>query len=92
VGFVLDRLMSVVEQRFKTALLPRLRNGLPRTQNVGKGFRRNGLGWRLLRDINLEISRKGEFVAIVGLFRAGKTTFMSMIAGLHRPEPRQPLR
>ena len=38
----------------------------------------------MLRDINLRC-REGEFVAIVGYSGAGKTTLISLIAGLSRP-------
>jgi len=54
-------------------------------QNVSKGY---GFGARraeVLRDINLSIS-EGEFVAIVGYSGAGKTTLMSLIAGLQQPD------
>ncbi|MGN6555552.1 MAG: ABC transporter ATP-binding protein [Verrucomicrobiota bacterium] len=57
-------------------------------QNVSKGY---GLGAKraeVLRDINLSIS-EGEFVAIVGYSGAGKTTLMSLIAGLSQPDEGQ---
>jgi nitrate/nitrite transport system ATP-binding protein len=52
---------------------------------VSKGF---GLGMQrtnVLKDINLEI-KEGEFVAIVGYSGTGKTTLISMIAGLLAPD------
>ncbi len=39
----------------------------------------------VLKDINLEV-RRGEFLAIVGYSGAGKTTLISMIAGLISPD------
>ena len=54
-------------------------------KNVSKGYGANGARAEVLRDINLSME-KGEFVAIVGYSGAGKTTLISMIAGLIRPD------
>ena len=53
--------------------------------NVSKGYGVNGARTEVLRDINLSIAA-GEFVAIVGYSGAGKTTLMSILAGLLRPD------
>src|ERR1041384_5742807 len=50
-------------------------------KNVSKSYGVNGSRSEVLRDINLSIER-GEFVAIVGYSGAGKTTLISIIAGL----------
>jgi nitrate/nitrite transport system ATP-binding protein len=50
-------------------------------KNVSKGFGPKGRRTEVLEDITLEIEQ-GEFVAIVGYSGAGKTTLMSLLAGL----------
>ena len=54
-------------------------------KNVGKGFGVGRNHTEVLNDINLRME-KGEFVAIVGYSGAGKTTLISMIAGLIKPD------
>jgi nitrate/nitrite transport system ATP-binding protein len=53
--------------------------------NVSKGYGFGAKRAEVLRDINLHIN-EGEFGAIVGYSGAGKTTLMSLIAGLQAPD------
>jgi nitrate/nitrite transport system ATP-binding protein len=54
-------------------------------RNVSKAFGVNGHSAEILHDISLSVE-KGEFVAIVGYSGAGKTTLISLIAGLLKPD------
>jgi nitrate/nitrite transport system ATP-binding protein len=54
-------------------------------QNVSKGYGQGDSRVEVLRDINLTVNQ-GEFVAIVGFSGAGKTTLISLIAGLIKPD------
>src|SRR5215204_3090543 len=54
-------------------------------RNVHKRFGAGDAPTEVLRDINLDI-REGEFVAIVGYSGAGKTTLISLLAGLITPD------
>lgn len=54
-------------------------------ENVSKGFGPREKRTEVLEDITLEVET-GEFVAIIGYSGAGKTTLMSLLAGLIKPD------
>ena len=54
-------------------------------KSVCKGFGPAGSRTEVLNDITLDVAQ-GEFVAIVGYSGAGKTTLMSLLAGLTKPD------
>src|SRR5262245_12256496 len=54
-------------------------------EGVWKGYRSRG-GWvPVLSDVNFTMER-GEFLAVVGFTGSGKTTLVSLLAGLIRPD------
>lgn len=53
--------------------------------NVSKGYGEGSARTQVLRDLNLQVA-EGEFVAIVGFSGTGKTTLISLIAGLITPD------
>ena len=54
-------------------------------KNISKSYGTGHSKTEVLKDINLEIA-EGEFVAIVGFSGTGKTTLISTIAGLIKPD------
>jgi nitrate/nitrite transport system ATP-binding protein len=54
-------------------------------RGVGKGFGKGAARMEVLANIDLQVAR-GELVAIVGYSGAGKTTLVSMMAGLTAPD------
>ncbi len=55
--------------------------GILTLQNVSKGYG----GTPVLKDISLDVA-EGEFVAVLGFSGTGKTTLMSLLAGLELPD------
>lgn len=55
-----------------------------RFENVGYSYVDNGEAYSALEDINLEIGN-GEFVCLVGHSGCGKSTMLSLMAGLAKP-------
>lgn len=53
--------------------------------NIGKSYGSGTGKTEVLRDINLSV-KQGEFVAIVGYSGTGKTTLISLVAGLTQPD------
>ena len=53
-------------------------------RGVGKGYGKGAARMEVLANIDLQVER-GEFVAIVGYSGAGKTTLVSLMAGLTSP-------
>ena len=58
--------------------------------NVSKSFGSGTEQTDILTDINLQV-KKGEFIAIVGYSGTGKTTLISLLAGLTKPYGGLPL-
>src|SRR5688572_3207582 len=54
-------------------------------EGVSKGYGEPGQRSEVLSEVNLTVNQ-GEFVAIVGYSGAGKTTLISMLAGLLTPD------
>jgi nitrate/nitrite transport system ATP-binding protein len=54
-------------------------------QNVSKSYRAGARTVDVLSHVNLQVA-EGEFVAIVGYSGAGKTTLISLLAGLQAPD------
>ena len=86
IGYILDRLMALAELRFQAGRdLVNEAPSLPNTEwkCMEKSF--PGRTAPVLADIGLDIP-EGQFAAIVGCSGAGKTTLISFLAGLTKPD------
>ena len=85
VGFALDRVMSADRNAPARRLARSSHMACLELQNVSKSYRTGGRTVDVLSHVNLQVS-EGEFVAIVGYSGAGKTTLISLLAGLAAPD------
>lgn len=53
-------------------------------RNVNKVFKRDAFEVKALDDVSIDIAA-GEFMALMGPSRSGKTTLLNMIAAIDRP-------
>ena len=86
IGFLLDRVMLTAAGRLHAFGQPVTPMAILELNKVGKSYGAGAGRMDVLKDVSLAIE-EGEFVAIVGFSGAGKTTLISVIAGLIRRTP-----